>query len=175
LTFTLVGIGNGSIIDYSHPFNPGDVSVGYQQTIEFNSNYASKSFLGQGFGGSLVLFRKLKHSFNIGAGIFFSQRVRSEFFNGYNNENYYPTISPRGLNSYTTKQIGICIELEKTYKRYKGFVKLSQNILTVKRKDNFGSSEMNENKITPTSQNLDYRFPLIINVGIAIEFSKIKN
>ncbi len=108
-------------------------------------------------------------------GVFYSQRVRSEFFNGYNNENYYPTISPRGLNSYTTKQIGVCMEVEKRYKRYKGFVKLSQNILIVKGKENFGSSEMNENKITPTSQNLAYRFPLIINVGIAIEFGKIQN
>jgi|GEM_PF-1250216 len=172
LTFTLVDVGDGATVDDLHPFSSSNVTNGYQQTIEFNSNHASKSFLGKGFGGSLVLFKKLKHNFNIGAGVFYSQRIRAEFFNGFSHENYYPTLAVRSQNTYTSKQIGVCVELEKTYKRYKGFVKLNQNILTVKRKNNFGSSEMNENKITPTSQNLDYRFPLIINVGIAVEFGK---
>ena len=68
------------------------------------------------------------------------------------------------------------MELEKRYKRYKGFIKLNQNILTVKRKENFGSSEINElYQSSPISQNLDYRFPLIINVGMVVEFGKIKD
>lgn len=179
LTFTLVDVGDGSEIDYapySHPFNYNDVSVGYSQTIDFNSDYALKSLLGGGFGASMVLFKKLKHNFNLGAGLFYSQRTRSEFFNGSDNENYFPIISPRGSNTYTTKQIGLCMELEKTYNRYKGFIKLNQNILTVKKKENYGSSEVNElTQSSPLSQNLDYRFPLIINVGIAVEFGKIKN
>lgn len=142
LTFTLVDVGDGSIIDDSHPFSSGNVSNGYQQTIEFNSSNASKSLLGKGFGGSLILFKKLKHNFNIGTGVFYSQRVRSDFFSGYDGDKYFPIVTPRGQNTYTTKQIGVCVEIEKGYKRYKGFVKLSQNIFTIKDSENFGSSEM---------------------------------
>ena len=178
LTLTLVDRGDGTEIDYapySRPFNSNNVSVGYSQTIDFNSDNSYMSFLGKGIGVDLIFSKKLKHNFNLGVGAFYSQRIRSEFFDGYKDDEYFPIITVRATNTYTTKQVGICIELEKSYKRYKGFVKLSQNIITVKQKENYGSVEINQlYQSSPLSQNLDYRFPLIINVGIAVEFGKIK-
>ena len=178
LTFTLVDIGNGSEIDYSplgNKFDSNDAPLGYQQTIVFDSHYGNgNKFWGIGYGVDLILFKKLKNNYSLGLGLFYSQRIRSEFFNGYNSNIYFPIVAPRGLNTYGTKQIGICIELNKTYKRFNGFIKLSQNVLTVKKKEKYGSSEMyTAYSSTPTSQNLDYRFPLIINIGIAVEFDKI--
>ena len=67
------------------------------------------------------------------------------------------------------------MEVNKTWKRLNIFLNLSQTVLTTKKNEDKGGWEYKDMQpMVPISQNLDFRFPLIIKSGIAIEFGRIK-
>lgn len=174
LTYTLTDIGDGSLVDFGNyipPFTEEHVQLGYSEIITFSDNrMAAGALLG------VVLFRKLKRNWNIGAGLFYVTRVRSEWYDWKNPNSYGPWIDSRGGNSYWTKQIGVSMEVSKTWKRLNIFLNLSQTVLTTKKNENKGGYEFKDMQpMVPLSQNLDFRFPLIIRSGVAVEFGKIKS
>ena len=65
-------------------------------------------------------------------------------------------------------------QIEKQFGRFNTFIKLNQTIITAKKKENYGGTDFNTSDFTlPTSQNLDYRFPLIMDAGLSFNFGKI--
>ena len=62
----------------------------------------------------------------------------------------------------------------KTFYRFNTFINLSQTIVTTKKEEKKGGFEFsNMQPMVPLSQNLDFRFPLVMRVGVAVEFKKI--
>jgi hypothetical protein len=175
LTYTLTDIGDGSLMDYgiyTNPFIREDIPLGYSETITF-SNKDRKT------GGTMfdvVLFRKLKNNWNIGGGLFYVYRMRYEWYDIEKIDSYQPWVLPRARNSYRTKQMGISVELQKSIDRFNGYLNLSQTVLTTKKEENKGGPEFRDMQtMVPLSQNLDFRFPLIIKLGIVVEFGEIVN
>ena len=173
LTYTLVDIGNGDEMETQNPISPynsNNVQVGYSNTITFGENGNGQK--GSVYGFDLIFSKKFKNNFSIGSGISYNHISRHDYFIYHNG--YLTNYGGRGAFIYETKKIGIALEVNKSIGRINAFIKLNQTIFNVKKKENFGGSDFNPSDFTrPTSQNLDYRFPLIINIGIAVEFDKI--
>ena len=115
--------------NYTNPFTPNDIPLGYSESITFSEDNMKTG------GGMLegVFFCKVKNNWNIGGGVFYVDRFRYEWFNSGLKPNYGPFVSPRGRNSYRTKQIGVSIEVNKTSKRLNIFLNLSQTVITTKK------------------------------------------
>jgi len=173
LTYTLVDIGNGDEMETQNqnsPFYTNNVQIGYSNTVTFGENGDGQK--GNVYGFDLVFSKKLKYKFSIGTGLSYYHIHRRDYFVYHNG--YLANYGGRGAYAYNTKKIGIVLELEKSIGRINAFIKLNQTILNTKKKENFGGTDFNLNDFSrPTSQNLDYRFPLIIKVGVSVEFDKI--
>jgi len=79
----------------------------------------------------------------------------------------------RGGGIYTTSQIGISINATWNWKFAQFYANVGNSILTTKREKDKGKWYGDFN-FFPSSHNFDYRFPLIIETGIALSFDKIK-
>jgi hypothetical protein len=175
LTYTLVDIGDGSELENPHPQSPyssNNILVGYSNTITFGSN--GNSQIGGGYNFDLIFSKKIKYNIKIGTGISYMYYNRDEYIN--NNNGYLMNYGGRGAFRYDTRKVGALIEIEKQIGRFNIFFKLNQTFITAKKKANYGGTDFNESDFTlPTSQNLDYRYPLIMSVGISFNLGKINN
>jgi hypothetical protein len=173
LTYTLVDIGNGEEIENQHPESPytsEHIGLGYSNTITFGSNGNSQR--GGGYAIDLIFSKKLKQKINLGTGVSYIYYNRDELMS--NNNGYLMNYGGRGAFRYYTNKIGLLIQIEKQFGRFNTFIKLNQTIITAKKKENYGGTDFNTSDFTlPTSQNLDYRFPLIMDAGLSFNFGKI--
>jgi hypothetical protein len=174
MTYTLTGIGNGSEVNYGSyytQYTSNNIKLGYSNQGTFISGFGVGSLL------DIIYFKKIRNNFRLGAGCFLKYLGRPDSYSYLSGSKYIPIISDayRGFPYYSTKKIGISVELQKKLGRFNLNFNLSQNILTLKKDINKGAIYFNEyGSKTPISQNLDFRFPLIIKLGAAIEFGKIK-
>lgn len=174
LTYTLIDIGDGSLVDYgvyTPHFTPEDIPLGYSETVTFNNGNRKAG----GVIFDATLFRKLNNNWHFGGGLFYIYKLRYDWYDAEIANSYQPWVLPRGSNSYSTKQMGLSAELQKTFYRFNAFLNLSQSIITTKKEENKGGFEYRDmQSMVPLSQNLDFRFPLIIKVGVTVEFGKIE-
>jgi len=173
LTYTLTDVGDGSLVDYgtfTSKYTSQDIPLGYSETLTYNSI----KWKGVGYSFDLLFLKQLKYNFKLGGGLFYYYHRRSDFFSAY--EGYVPigfSIGSGG-NRYMTKKMGLSFELQKTYKRFNSFLNLSQTIITAKRASKKGGTDFyTDEPIVPISQNLDFRFPLVIKMGISVEFGRL--
>lgn len=168
ITYTLTNFETGDSNSIPPPWFAEDFQIG-------DKNVAIMNGIGFGFTNDLVYLRKLKSNWNIGGGIAFNiinrdDRSYVEYLNHYgpNDTRYY-------FGTYRTKQLGLVFHLEKTYASWNYFLNLNQAVFTTKKNGNKGGDYFPEaDRIHPISCNLDYRFPLLINIGAVIQFRKIK-
>ena len=159
-------VGNTSFFpneSYEHDFQIGDI-----RTAELNG-------IGFGLLNELVFIRKLESHWNVGGGLSFNIIRRNDADYFWSFEEYGPNDQRLTYGSYTTKQLGLIIQAERTFPRWNAFINLNQSILTAKKNSKKGGDYFpEEDHLHPLSHNLDYRFPLQMNAGIALKFSTIR-
>jgi hypothetical protein len=168
LTFELTDIGNGDSSLNNH-YNTKDIPLGYR---------SSASFIGTTAGtiNDLTLLRKTKSGFSIGGGLSYFYTVRRDHPTGlaFNYTHYIPYGLPRQRAAYRTHQLGAVFQMEKSWGRFAGFLKMNQSVLTLKRNSDKGGLHFEDGyTIATVSQNLDYRFPLFIRVGVKMGIDRI--
>lgn len=149
---------------------------GQQTTYEIGDSYqANLNGMGLGLINDLIYMRKLENGWNIGGGIAFNIIRRNDAVYKYYSSVYGPNSAALGWGRYTTKQLGLLFRIEKSFNRWNIFLNLNQAVLTTKKEEKKGGDYYPESdKTHPISHNLDYRFPLMINFGTAVQFGKVK-
>jgi hypothetical protein len=174
MTYTLTNIGDGTLIDngiYSAKYSPEEVPLGYTEEVIFNDHDVIS------YGGSLSMhyFRRLRYGFKLGLGAFWLVYNRYDRYTVQNElEAFRPFISTKGRSYYSSKKLGASLELKKSFGRFQSFVNVGQTFLTTKKEENKGADEYRyyQSK-APLSQNLDFRFPLIIKIGVSVSFGNL--
>lgn len=167
-TIELTDIGTGDTM-WNENFTINDVGIGYQTIIEHRG-------LASGTHSNLVLFRKVGGGWSLGLGVHHSfKRIIDRPSNHHQNEYYVPRHGFRTNGTYWTNQLGISFRVEKGFDRFTWSLKLDQAAITLKKAENKGSNYFNDGyNIAATSTNLDFKFPLFIRTGVAINFGRIK-
>lgn len=148
---------------YNHDFQIGD------------ENLARMNGLGFGLVNDLIYLRELKSNWKIGGGIAFNIMRRHDWSYKWSYDQYGPNDTRLYYGQYTTKQLGLVFHLEKSFERWNIFLNLNQAFLTTKKEELKGGEYYPEvDRMHPISHNLDYRFPLLINFGTAVQFRKLK-
>jgi hypothetical protein len=148
----------------------------YQNDFDLgDENLALMNGVGVGLTNEIIYLRKLESNWNIGGGIAFNIIRRNDWSYKWSYELYGPNHTRLTYGQYTTKQLGIILHIEKSFNRWNFFMNFNQAILTTKKEANKGGEYYPEqDRIHPISHNLDYRFPLLINFGTAVQFGKVK-
>lgn len=164
--YTLVDIGAGDTVGHAN-LSTTDIPLGYQNSAIFD---------GFSFGGTneLLLLKKLKNGYAIGGGL-------SHFIRRKNDQptyfgQYVPWGYPNEDSFYTTQQLAVSAQLEKKFERLSWSINVAQTFLTTKLRSTKGAAHFpNGASKHVISHNLDYRFPLVLQLSVAYNFARIKN
>ncbi|MDX1350315.1 MAG: hypothetical protein R3279_08710 [Putridiphycobacter sp.] len=121
---------------------------------------------GLGLSSEVIVLKPLQNQWNVGGGISINRLHRSDASYHFT-ENFYGPNNARLVSGvYISKQLGIVIHAEKRFKTWNAFLTVNQMLFTMKKNKHKGAAYFLEDKtIYPLSHNLDYRFPVLINVG----------
>lgn len=163
--FELIDFEVGDTLEFPNPNISQDIQVGYRGTTVMQG-------LGIGAGTEMLYLFK-KDNFALGGGLSFVFRRRSDY--PVASDFYAPVGDNRQTYRYDTKQLGVVFQLERSYDMWKWYINLNQAVLTTKKQTEKGTWYFPDNEVLlPVSQNLDFRFPLTIQLGAAIQFWKVK-
>lgn len=167
IDFTLKDIGFGDSVQYSPYLGSSIVEVGY-------SEKATAPGGGYVFTQE-ILFLRNHENISWGGGIAYTFRHRDDrAFNGSPiSEIYVPNSRAITFGQYRTHQLGIVFHIEKAFNRGMIYLNLNQQFLTIKKRK--GAEYFADgNELNPISHNMDFRYPLLIQFGGAIQFAKNK-
>jgi len=164
--YELVDFEIGDTAFFPNPDIVEDVELGYSGSAIFQG-------ISYGVTHEILFLRKFKNRLGVGAGLSYTMRARNDLPD-YTSA-YAPVSSMRTRPGYWTKQLGVSFQIERSLDKWSWFINLNQEVLTVKKEENKGALFFSDpfSKF-PISQNLDYRFPLIIQFGGSFHFGKIK-
>jgi hypothetical protein len=161
LSFELTDIGNGDTIGMN-TYLVQDVPLGYKgEAVHQGIRYAADY--------ELMYLRKLPANFSLGLGIVHRYTASSD------HPDYYSEFSPlagtRQALSYSTSQLGLAFQIEKQKNNFGWYLNVNQAFLTTKRTKGAPYFDEGYSKY-PLSQNLDFRFPLMVRLGASLNFGK---
>jgi hypothetical protein len=176
LHLTLLSHSQDTVYHSSTVYNSTNVKAG-------SSSFISSNLELYGYATSLIFYKKTKEkNFSFGGGIYWIFYGSDDYWlqagDTRNGRGYRPGYLMRASGFYSTRQLGLSLNVKWQWKFLGCYANIGNSVLTTKKTENKGYSEWRSNiepfHFFPTSHNFDYRFPLTFETGIALSFDKIK-